>query len=69
MYIYDNISLYCPYKEDIFQTKVVEKIKTHFMFHNPFFSENGAVCEIMWKNAVEQERPDYHITRRTRFPC
>jgi len=33
------------------QTKVVEKIKTHFVFNN-FFSENRAVYEIMWKNIV-----------------
>jgi hypothetical protein len=32
----------------MFQIKVVEKIKTLFMFNN-FFSENGAVYEIMWK--------------------
>jgi len=31
------------------QTKVVEKIKTYFMFSN-FFFENRAVYEIMWKN-------------------
>jgi len=29
----------------MFQTKVVEKIKTHFMFNN-FFSENRAFYEI-----------------------
>jgi len=33
------------------QTKVVEKIKTHFMFSNLLF-ESRAVCEIMWKNTV-----------------
>ena len=26
------------------------------MFSN-FFSENGVVCEIMWKNVVEPDRP------------
>ena len=36
--------------------KVVEKIKTHFMFSN-FSSENRAVYEIMWKNMVELDRP------------
>ena len=30
------------------QTKVVEKIKTHFVFSN-FFYENRAVYEIMWE--------------------
>ena len=36
--------------------KIVEKIKTHFVFDNFFFFENGAVSEIMWKNIVELER-------------
>jgi hypothetical protein len=40
----------------MFQTKVVEKIKTHFMFNN-FFSESRAVYEIMSKNMVEPEGP------------
>jgi len=31
----------------MFQTKVVEKIKIHFMFSN--FPEKRAVYEIMWK--------------------
>jgi hypothetical protein len=39
----------------MFQTKAVEKIKTtHFVFSD-IFSENRAVCEIMWDNMV---RPD-----------
>jgi len=32
------------------QTKLVEKIKTHFVFSNFFFFENRTVYEIMWKN-------------------
>jgi hypothetical protein len=40
--------------------KVVQKIKTHFMFNN-FFSENRAVYEIMWKNMVEPNRPKMTI--------
>jgi len=35
------------------QTKVVEKIKVHFVF-NIFSPENLAVYEIMWKNSVER---------------
>jgi hypothetical protein len=38
----------------MFQTKVVKKIKTHFMFNN--FFKNCAVYEIMWKNIVELGR-------------
>ena len=40
----------------IFRTKVVQKIKTHFVFNN-FPSENRAVYEIMWENVVEPDRP------------
>ena len=43
----------------MFQTKVVEKIKTHFVFDNVFL-ENRAVYEILWKNMVEPDRP--HMT-------
>jgi hypothetical protein len=40
----------------MFQTEV-EKIKTHILCSLTFFSENRAVCEMMWKNWVEPERP------------
>ena len=36
--------------------KVVEKFKTYITFSN-FFSENGAVYDIMLKNMVETNRP------------
>jgi hypothetical protein len=38
---------------EMFQTKVVEKIKTHILCSVTFFFENRAVYEIMWKNIVE----------------
>jgi len=44
----------------MFHIKVVEEIKTHFMFNNNFF-ENRAVYEIMWKNNVERGRPQTTI--------
>ena len=34
---------------EMFQTKVVGKNKTHFMFNKDFFFLNRAVYEIMWK--------------------
>jgi hypothetical protein len=40
----------------MFQTKVIEKINTDFMFKN-FFPDNHAINEITWKNAVELDRP------------
>jgi hypothetical protein len=51
----------------MFQTKVVEKIKTQFIF-DKFFSENRTVCEIRWKNIVEPDKPQMKIWRM-RFAC
>jgi hypothetical protein len=52
----------------MFQTKFVEKIKTHFLYSVTFFFfENCFVYEIMWKNAVE---PEWQMTRwRMRIAC
>ena len=41
----------------MFQTKVVLNIKTHVLCPVTFFPENRAFYEIMWKNIVEQGRP------------
>ena len=44
--MYIKVSLnYCKDK-NMFQTKVVQKIKTQFVFNNFFFYENRAVYEI-----------------------
>jgi len=43
----------------MFETKVVEKIKTHIFCSITFF-ENPAVYEIIWKNIVQRGRP--HVT-------
>ena len=51
----------------MFQTKVVEKIKTYILCSVAFFFfENRAVYEIMWKNTVQLDRPQITI-RRTRI--
>jgi len=39
----------------MFQTKVVQKLETHVISNNIFFKIVG--YEIMWKNIVEQGRP------------
>ena len=52
---------------EIFQTKVVEKIKTHFMFSN-FGFENRAVYEVMWESSVQPDRPQMTVLRM-RIPC
>jgi hypothetical protein len=41
----------------MFQTNVVEKIKTHILCSVIFFFGNRAVYEIVWKNIVERDRP------------
>ena len=42
----------------MFQTEVIEKIKTHVLCQYLFFSiENRAIYEVMWKNIVERSRP------------
>jgi len=40
-----------------------EHQNTHFVFSRLFFSENLAVCEIMWKIMLEPDRPRMTIWR------
>jgi len=40
----------------MFRAKEVEKIKTHILFSETFFSGNRAVYEIIWKNMIEPDR-------------
>jgi len=43
----------------MFETEVVDKIKTHFRFQNATPStspENRTIYEIMWKNTVEPDK-------------
>jgi hypothetical protein len=47
---------------ETFWTKVVKKMKTHFMLNN-FFSENRTVYEIMSQNIVDTEGPQITIWR------
>jgi len=51
----------------MFQTKVVEKIKTQILCSVTFF-ENRTVYEILWKNTVERDRPQMTIWR-VRIAC
>jgi len=51
----------------MFQAKVVEKMKTHFMLNN-VFPENRAVYEIMWKKNLKMERPQMTVWRM-RIAC
>jgi hypothetical protein len=49
---------------EMFQTKVVKKIKTHILCSittPPLPPENHAFCEIMWKNTAEPGMPQITI--------
>jgi hypothetical protein len=45
----------------MFQTNLVEEIKTLILRSITFFPKNHAVCEIIWKSMVEPERPQTAI--------
>jgi hypothetical protein len=45
----------------MFQTKFVEKTKTHFLCLIIFFPENRAIYEIVWRNTVESGWPQITI--------
>ena len=51
----------------MFRTKVVDKIKTHFMFNN-FFPQNRAFYEKVGENIVEPDRPQMTVWRM-RIAC
>ena len=48
----------------MFQIKVVEKIKTHFMFSN-FFSENCAMSDV--RSVMEEDRPQTILRLRMAY--
>jgi hypothetical protein len=60
MCIYDSYLAVLFLKLEIFQTRVAEKIKTHFML-NKFFSENRTFYEIIWGNMIGPDRPQMTI--------
>jgi len=70
MEIYVHLWLYLAelfLELEMFQTKLVEKIKTHLKFKNFFFFENRAVCVKIRKNVVERGWPHDNIIRRMHF--
>jgi len=49
----------------MFQTNVVEQFRTLILYSVTFFfPENRTVCEIMWTNMAEPDRPLMTIWRR-----
>jgi hypothetical protein len=53
-YTFLIISHYVLLEWEMFQTEIVDKIKTHIVMFSNFFSpsKNCAICVIMWKNIV-----------------
>ena len=45
----------------MFQAQFAEKITTHTFPVQYFFSDNPTVCQILWKNIVEPNRPQMTI--------
>jgi len=52
----------------MFQTKVVDKIKTHILY-SIIFSENRIVYEREWKNILESDSPHKTIWRMSVTCC
>jgi len=50
-------------KTELFQAKVVENIRKHFIFSNFFFPENRTVDERKGKNILQPGRPQMTIRR------
>ena len=48
---------------EIFQTKVVEKIKTLIFCSVTFSPENPAMYETVWKNMQEPDRPQITLSK------
>jgi hypothetical protein len=46
---------------EMFQIKLVDKMRTHILCSITLFPENDAVYEITWKNMVEPDRPQMTI--------
>jgi len=64
-----SLSLSIILRSEMFQTEVVDKIKTRiFLICNIFSRENRAVYEVMWKNKVKPDAPEMTI-RGMRCAC
>ena len=45
----------------MFQAEIVEETEAHVLWPRVLPSEHLAICEIMWKNMVESDRPQMTI--------
>ena len=46
---------------EMFQTKVIQKIKIQTLSSWRFLQKNCTVCEVMWKSVIQLERPQITI--------
>jgi hypothetical protein len=53
----------------MFQTKVVEKTKTHFIFNNYFFRKSSLLLDNVEKYGRARQATDDNTIRRMRFAC
>ena len=56
-----HILFISSYNNKCFRQKLLRKSKHIFVFSTPFFYENRAIYEIMWKNIVDWGRPQMPI--------
>ena len=57
------ISLSVLLRKRLFQAKAEDKLEIHIIFSINFSLGNRAVCEIMWNNTVQPNRPQVTIWR------
>ena len=68
MYICDSISLTHFLEWEIFQTEVIEKIKTHFMFNN-FFRKSCRSWDNVEKYGRARQTTNYNMIHSVCFAC
>ena len=51
----------------MFQTAIVQKIKTHILRSTNSFFENRTVYETMWKNTVDRQDTDDNMAQKICF--
>jgi len=53
----------------MFLTQVVEKLKTHFMFNDPFSRKSCRIRDDVEKYGIAGQATDYKIIRHIRIVC
>jgi recombinational DNA repair protein RecR len=53
----------------MFETKIVDKIKTHILCSVTFFQKSCRLCDNVEKSGTARQTTDDNIIRRMRFAC